>query len=263
MNPTQSRYAREIHTPDAATSRASMVRRDALRRQGQTLLHDKGLPHNKQHRACWCARHVVSDTGITIFRRLDGGRARLAGVKTCGSVWACPVCAAKVAEVRRRELVYAMAQHKAQGGAAYLMTLTFPHYRGQGLADLKAKFAKAVQSFQNAKGWRKVMDVAGPDKPGGTAGRVGSVTSQEVTFGGANGWHPHKHILIFCNPAAFAEGPADDAGRLTSSAIDYFKAQWVHALEKAGLVDGSNRQWALQYGLDMRGGVGAAQYVAK
>lgn len=242
-----------------------MVRRDGLRRQAQTILHVKGKPHNQQHRTVWCGRHVVTEGAIPVFRRLDGGKARLGKVKTCGSVWACPVCAAKVAEVRRRELTHAMKGHVKAGGHAYLLTFTFPHYMGQSLAELLPKFDHARNRLQGSKGWKKLMQVANPAKgiEAGVAGRVGSVTSAEVTYGAANGWHPHLHMLVFCKAGAFGEGEPDDYGRLASAAIDYFRAEWVRHLEKAGLVDGGNRQWALDYALDVRGGKGAAEYIAK
>lgn len=253
-----SRYTRKIDTPDKERSRANLIHRDGLRRQAQTILHVKdGRPHNKQHRTCWCGRHVVGEGVMPVMRSLDGAKARVGSIKTCGSVWACPVCAAKVAEVRRRELTYAMVQHTAQGGNAYLLTFTFPHYKGQALNDLMEPFDKARQSFQNSKGWKKVM---GKD---GTAKRIGGVTSLEVTYGIGNGWHPHLHMLVFCDAGAFGEGEADEEGRLTSKAIDYFRGEWVRLLEKRKLVDSNNRQWANQYALDVRGGKGAAEYIAK
>jgi hypothetical protein len=258
-----SRYTREIHIPDVAAKRGQMVKRHGLKRQAQSVMYVKDVEAKKQHRVCWCGRHATTEGGMPVHRRLDGASARIAKIKTCGSVWACPVCSAKVAETRREELNKAMVLHIASGGYAYLATLTIPHYFGQSLAELMPMFDKARQRFQSSKGWKKVMDVASEGKPGGTAGRVGSVTSMEVTYGGANGWHPHVHILIFCAPGAFGEGLPDDQGRLQSAAIDYFKGQWVDKLEKAGLVDGQNRQWALQYGLDVRGGQGAAEYIAK
>jgi len=261
-----SRYTREIDIPGAEQARASMVRRDGLRRQAQTILHvNDGRPHNKQHRTCWCGRHVVTEGAIPVFRRLDGGKARLGKVKTCGSVWACPVCAAKVAEVRRRELTHAMERHQAEGGHAYLITFTFPHSMGQQLAELLPKFDRARNRFQGSKAWKKVMQVANTAKgiEAGRAGRVGSVTSAEVTYGIANGWHPHLHMLVFCKAGAFEEGDADDAGRLTSPAIDFFRGEWVRHLEKAGLVEGTKRQEAWTYGLDVRGGAKAAEYIAK
>ena len=258
-----SRYTREIDTPDQGPKLASKERRCTLRRQAQTVLHVKDVPHNDQHRTVWCGRHIVSEGLMPVLRNLDGGGARVGNIKTCGSVWACPVCAAKVAEVRRRELTYAMVQHQAQGGYAFLLTFTFPHYMGQTLDELMPRFDKARQSFQNAKGWKKVMDVKTDKKASGTAGRVGSVNSMEVTYGAGNGWHPHLHMLVFCKPDAFGAATVGDDGRLSSAAIDYFKNQWVTKLEKAGLVDGDNRQWAMQYGLDVRGGQQAAEYIAK
>ena len=249
-----SRYTRKIDTPDrAAKSREGLIRRDSLRRQAQTVLHvNDGRAFNKQHRTCWCARHIVGEGVMPVMRSLDGSKARIGSIKTCGSVWACPVCSAKVAEQRRMELTYAMTQHVAQGGYAYLLTFTIPHYKGQRLDDLMLPFDKARQSFQNSKGWKKVMG------KGGTANRVGAVTSLEVTYGGANGWHPHLHMLVFCDAKAFAEGDRDESGRLNSHAIEFFKSEWTRLLDKRGLIDATNREWSGKYGLDVRGGKDAA-----
>jgi hypothetical protein len=169
-------------------------------------------------------------------------------------VWACPVCAAKVAEQRRRELAHAMVKHIEAGGHAYLVTFTFPHYIGQTLSDLMEPFTKARQSFQNSRKWKTVME---------RANKLGVVNSLEVTYGSGNGWHPHLHMLVFCDPAAFAEGEPDDSGRLHGQAIDHLRGEWVRLLEKRGLVDGSNRGWAARYALDVRGGAQAAEYIAK
>lgn len=254
-----SRYTREIHTHGGNqgqldTRRNSLRRRHQLLRTAQAILYTKDVQPNKQHRTVWCHRHVVTEFAMPVFRQLDGSRARLGKVKTCGSVWACPVCASKVAEQRRRELAYAMVKHTEAGGHAYLLTFTFPHYIGQLLAELMEPFTKARQSFQNCRAWKAVME---------KANKLGVVNSLEVTYGGANGWHPHLHMLVFCDPGAFGEGDPDDAGRLHSAAIDHLRGEWVRLLEKRGLVDGTNRQWAQQFGLDVRGGKKAAEYIAK
>lgn len=256
----QSRYTREIHTHPQNIEGRLDTRRNGLRRRhtalrtSQSILFVKDLAPKAQHRTVWCHRHVIDDVAMPVFRKMDGSRARLSKVKTCGSVWACPVCAAKVAETRRRELQQAMVKHVAAGGYAYLLTFTFPHYVGQPLADLMEPFSKARQSFQNCRQWKAVME---------KANKVGVVNSLEVTYGGANGWHPHLHMLVFCDAGAFEEGPADDAGRLDSHAIEHLRGHWVRLLEKRGLVDGSNRNWAGKYALDVRGGKDAADYIAK
>ena len=256
---TTSRYTREIHTHQAIqngldTRRNGLKKRHQLLRTSQSILFKAGLNPKKQHRTVWCHRHVVTEGGIPVNRKLDGGSARLGKVKTCGSVWACPVCASKVAETRRRELAYAMVKHTESGGHAYLVTFTFPHNIGQSLNDLKAPFDKARQSFQNCRMWKAVM---------AKAEKIGVVNSLEVTYGSGNGWHPHLHMLVFCKPGAFAEGDADQDGRLNSKAIEALRAEWVRLLEKRGLVDAGNRQWANCYALDIRGGKKAAEYIAK
>ena len=45
---------------------------------------------------------------------------QLWGLQTCGSVWVCPVCGAKVVERRRGEIQQAMAMHRACGGEVHL-----------------------------------------------------------------------------------------------------------------------------------------------
>ncbi|MES2482982.1 MAG: protein rep [Pseudomonadota bacterium] len=244
--------------------RKSQARRHKLLRTAQSILFSLtprqmgrksfGGTAKKQHRTVWCHRHVVTEGGMPVFRQHDGSRSRLGKVKTCGSVWACPVCASKVAEQRRREIAPAMVKHVEAGGHAYLVTFTFPHAKGQALADLMEPFTKARQSFQNSRAWKAVMD---------RANKIGVINSLEVTYGSANGWHPHLHMLVFCDPAAFAEGPADEAGRLTSAAIEHLRGEWVRLLEKRGLVDATNRSWANVYSLDVRGGQQAAEYIAK
>lgn len=241
---------------DDATAgrRANLARRHKLLRTSQAILYRNGLLHKKQHRTVWCHRHVIHEGGMPVMRQLDGSRARLSKVKTCGSVWACPVCASKVAEQRRLELAHAMREHVRAGGYAYLLTFTFPHYIGQGLSELMPPFMKARQSFQNGRKWKVVME---------RANKVGVVNSLEVTYGIGNGWHPHLHMLVFCDAGAFAEGQPDEAGRLQSAAIDHLRGEWVRLLEKRELVGASNRAWAGRYSLDVRGGAHAAEYIAK
>lgn len=264
-------HAKSIHTArrktDAGTRRSGLQRRHQLLRTSQAILYRDGVAPKSQHRTVWCHRHVVTEDAMPVFRQLDGSRARLGKVKTCGSVWACPVCAAKVAETRRQELAEAMIKHthpanagpvqpgdKRPTGYAYLLTFTFPHYIGQSLHDLMEPFTKARQSFQNCRSWKAVME---------KANKIGVVNSLEVTYGASNGWHPHLHMLVFCDAGAFEEGEPSEDGRLSSPAIDHLRGEWVRLLEKKGLVHAGNRSWANQFALDVRGGEKAAEYIAK
>jgi hypothetical protein len=142
--------------------------------------------------------------------------ARLAGVTTCGSVWACPVCAARVAEERRDEVTRALGAWATAARwsvspmpeqySVALLTLTFPHQADlriegtalgpaerleievQSLTDRVDRFATALRSVKSARAWKSVMT---------QAERAGSIRALEVTVGDAHGWHPHTHDLVF------------------------------------------------------------------
>lgn len=240
--------ANSLHRPQKqGLSAASRLNFD-LQRTAQSLLFKKG--EDKQHRTCWCCR-TVQGGAVYVKRRTDGTGARLAGVSTCGSVWSCPVCAAKITEARRAELMEGMARAKALGLRPFLMTLTTPHGRGQALAELLPDFQKALTSFKNSKTFKTIS---------AQLKRAGSIRSLEVTWGEENGWHPHTHDLVYVQGdlAALIDYRlrADDP----ESTLRY---AWFHALRKAKLCTDSQRLDVLEHGIDIRNGDYAAEYVAK
>lgn len=135
-------------------------------------------------RVAACGRRVTGGKGVTLVRSVEGV-ARYTGVQTCGSIWACPVCSAKVRQVRADELQAGLSEHIAAGGGAYFVTLTIRHHEHQALAFtlgvVQAAFRRLLQ------GSHRVLDVGGQV--------IGVVRSTEITHG-ANGWHPHIHALI-------------------------------------------------------------------
>ena len=204
----------------------------------------------KQHRVVGCSRNVASD-GVVVYRAVTGENARFSNLMTCGSVWACPVCAAKITEVRRAELQQAINTWVSQhSGFILLMTLTFPHEADMPLAELLVKFKKALQGFKNSRAYKGLF---GTPKHPGKYNRAGSVRSLEVTSG-LNGWHPHTHDLVFVKQ----DGLTNDL-----NAIEELKQEWAKQLLKAGLGDNSQLNDMLEHGLDIRGGDYAAEYVAK
>src|SRR4030067_39578 len=121
-----------------------------LLRTAQGVLAVAGLEWKDQHRTCWCSRSLRRGTEtIDVFRNVARDGASLAGLNRCGNLHTCPVCAAKVGELRRKQLSAAMVEHVGNGGMAYLLTFTFPHEPDAPLATLLAKFDKARQPFQN------------------------------------------------------------------------------------------------------------------
>ena len=232
-----------------------------LQRVAQRLLYKQGAAHQEQHRVCWCYRAPRGEV-MGGWVAEDGSNSRLSGVSTCGSVWHCPVCAAKVCEERRAELAYAVAEWCKQGGTVYLVTRTFPHYADDKLAELLEKLASAEQKFRNARAYKSIMARDTENTREGFAGSVGFVRSLEVTIG-ANGWHPHVHELVFARRGGLGETAEDEAGNLTGGHIETLKGEWVKALGKVGLCDGSQVTDVYGYGLNVRGGEFAAEYVAK
>ena len=138
-------------------------------------------------RTAKCLRlHQANKPEVDLWRTLSGSVV-YGGLQTCGSVWACPVCASKVTERRRLELRHAMAVHSEGGGSVYMVTLTNPHYAHSDLNALLKDQAKAMSYFNGHKAAHRLWS---------GIGAVGTVRVLEVTHG-VNGWHPHFHILVF------------------------------------------------------------------
>jgi hypothetical protein len=110
----------------------------------------------------------------------------MSGLAHCGSVWACPVCSAKIATRRAEELADVMRWALEQGCSASMVTLTMQHHKGQRLADSWNALAKAWARVTSGKQW--VNDQA-------AAGLQGWIKAVEVTTG-KNGWHVHVHVLM-------------------------------------------------------------------
>lgn len=178
-----------------------------LRRAGLWLLTD--VP-----RLGKCGRCCRSDEGVSL--RLVDGSAGFAGLVSCGSVWVCPVCSAKIAARRQIEIQAAITAWYVLGGRVAFTTLTMRHRKGQGLGTLWDAVAGAWGSVTSGKSWNLAR---------ARAGLAGWLRLVEVTHG-LNGWHVHIHALLFL-PAGFtAEDLEEFHGWLTG--------RWFRALDRRG-----------------------------
>lgn len=127
---------------------------------------------------------------------LDGGVAHYTGLATCGSIWACPVCAGKIRAARAAEISSAAKAWSEAGNGVYMVTLTAPHDLGMRLSALMRVIAESFSKVIAGRAWIRVK---------AQAGVAGTIRSVEVTHG-ENGWHPHLHVLIFTEGDPGAEG---------------------------------------------------------
>lgn len=162
-----------------------------------------------------CGRVAVTPGGLVALRLKDGA-AGLAGLASCGSVWADPVCNAKIMSRRALEIGAGIALWQSQGGAVAFGTFTMRHNAGHGLAALWDALSLAYRKVIAGKAW-------GTDKA--RYGVAGFVRVVEVTYG-RNGWHVHIHALFFLRsplaPEALASWHHGMVGR------------WTRALERDG-----------------------------
>lgn len=221
---------------------ASRVQRFAIQSVSRSILPES--------RTAKCLRIRAYNADVQVWKSCEFGTAQYAGLQTCGSVWACPVCAAKIAERRRVEVLAAMTAHKAAGGCVNLLTLTTPHQRVDLLADLLAKQSLALRRFWSDKAVKAVFQ---------EMGTIGQIRALEVTHGRRsphnNGWHPHYHVLMFggsgVSPAAF-NGP-----QMKDWSVRLY-LRWAAVCVRAGLGEPS-----FEHGLKLHDGSKAAAYAAK
>lgn len=162
--------------------------------------------------------------------------AHYKGLQTCGSIWACSVCAAKITELRRQELTLAMRNARAKGWDVVMATYTQRHKRYQGAAALLTNLRSARRRFKSGKGFQALK---------ARYGFIHSVNALEVTHTEANGWHVHVHeAMIFDHKLSEAEIQGAEAD---------FKRRWVSVADAD-----------LGHGFDLQAGNQAVEdYIAK
>lgn len=132
-----------------------------------------------------CAQAERQFVGV---HRKDG-KGFYTNLQTCGSVWVCPVCAAKISESRRLELSGGLRKWQEAGGKVRHLIQTVRHHKGQSLEEVLEGIGKARKYMRNRKPWKKKVSHF----------LAGTVRALEVTYGD-NGWHAHIHELLLIRP---------------------------------------------------------------
>lgn len=216
-----------------------------------------------------CGREAIGGgVGLRISTE-SGTGCRTAGfssLETCASVWACPVCSARVAARRGQEIADVLGWATEQGHSVGMITLTVRHGLGHDLAhtlgavvdawgavtsgdwtgeSLEAH-AKRVRAWEDRASVRAAeqahRDAGGsptmrlprvgqrPVRRVGIAekwGVLGWVRVIECTHGDEHGWHPHVHVVVVL------EGEQrEEVFRRLGEAI---WGPWERALQRRGL----------------------------
>lgn len=197
-----------------------------------------------------CGRWPLGE--LVGIRKTSSGIVGFAGVSTCGRVWLCPVCNAKVMASRAMDIGAALTWAHSEGLKVIFGSLTIRHKQGDSLAAIIALQQLAWRHVVSSREWRDLNATATVDHEHegctdgcqlehdhegcpddckrkrdviltNALGRVGYIRASEITVGG-NGWHPHFHPLILWRGTDRAAQAF--AGRVA--------ALWVEGVEKHG-----------------------------
>ncbi|MCL1801429.1 MAG: protein rep [Promicromonosporaceae bacterium] len=137
-------------------------------------------------RATGAAPSVAMSTGEF------GNFAYLIGTETCGSIWACPPCSAKLRGQRAAELrtAFQTVLENSSLNPGLFLTLTLRHTKDMPLKSLMTTLQRAYETMRTSRAWRNLMD---------RLGHVGIIRATEITYSFRNGWHPHFHCWLVTN----------------------------------------------------------------
>ena len=223
---------------------AARLQRFALQSVARSLFDNSSSRLNK------CLRLRCAHNDVQVWQSTEHQTTHYKGLQTCGSVWRCPVCSAKIAERRRVEIRAAMDAHRAAGGCVNMLTLTCPHQVKDNLGDLLKKQEKALTRFWSDRVVKTILD---------EMGTIGKIRALEVTHGRLspqnNGFHPHYHNLLF-------QGIGVDLVRFDQAQMTDWQVRlylrWAARCVAAGLGEPS-----YAHGLKLHNGDEAAKYVSK
>lgn len=204
-----------------------------------------GLEHPANfHRTAKCT-HTTRGGDVGVHASREHGRAFYSDLVLCGSVWACPVCAAKIQERRREEIAKAIDWAYREGLQPVMVTLTFPHYVWQVLRELRDQQADALHRLRAGEPWRRFKKAHG---------FRALIRGLELTYG-ENGWHLHTHELWFVDACV-------DADAMREKVLD----RWRSSCARAGLLDLANAAQVRAFdahAVDVKGWCSASDYLAK
>src|SRR6266699_746932 len=125
-------------------ARQSRLLRWALQAEARAIL--------PKERVAECLRVInPMSIGVQVLHSPEHQIAHYKSLIICGSVWMCPLCAAKISERRRDELERAITHHIEHQGAVFMATYTVSHTRQDTLSVLLQAFLRARKRLKQGK----------------------------------------------------------------------------------------------------------------
>lgn len=197
-------------------------------------------------RTAWCM-HTREKKTEDIEVRRHGRKAWYSNLKRCGSAWLCAWCAHKITLERLDQINKALLMSHTDY-TPVLFTYTLRHDRDTALKFSLSLLLESFRFMKQQRAWRETRDQVFQFSS--------SVRALEITYGDANGWHPHIHEILFIPRSLIAEfGIADLQDEYTRAMT---QIHWLPALARCGgYADGA-------HGFDAKIGTGKiVQYLAK
>lgn len=159
-------------------------------------------------RVATCGRQLRTSGADVKIDWHDGDNKRLASLPGETCAWSCcPVCGRSIRAAKAAVITAAATEWETRGGQLVMLTLAPPHHPGDDFADTYARLEEVWRIWRTdrlGKKWRADW-------------RIRHWTSSlEATIAGANGDHPHRHLLLFIDPE---DGRRVDADQLAGDLL--------------------------------------------
>lgn len=172
-----------------------------------------------------CGRTPVLDGGV-MMKKATADKAYYSGLASCGSIWACPVCSAKIRNRRAEDISKATANWVSEGNSVVATAFTVPHHKGHRLKDTFEAVSESFRKIQQGKAWQDLR---------AELGIMGQIRAVEGTYGD-NGWHPHIHALFFCSKRRYVTSAETYTTSTGKTRTRYTYGYDVGTIDQAGLV---------------------------
>ena len=191
----------------------------------------------------------------------DHGAYSFQGLFSCGSVWSCPICSSRIAQVRCNEVATAfkiwrsIGEENGKTHTQIMVSLTVPHHFDQSINSLRSSFMKTRVIMKNQQELKKNPTFKTWGMLCEKYGIKGTLSAIETTYG-FNGWHPHSHDILFIDR------------ELTNDELDEFKAYlttaWIYACRRTKVKMTPDQEYYMfQKSVHVRKAPTAEQYVSK